>query len=67
VHNFAHVIHRDIKPDNLLIDTNDHLKIADFGVSQMFETSDKFNNSVGTRSFMAPESLSCFIMVVDYF
>lgn len=33
VHNFAHIIHRDIKPDNLLIDEFDNLKIADFGVA----------------------------------
>jgi serine/threonine protein kinase len=33
VHNFARIIHRDIKPDNLLIDEFDNLKIADFGVA----------------------------------
>jgi len=33
VHNFANVVHRDIKPDNLLIGDMDELKIGDFGVS----------------------------------
>ena len=37
VHNYVKVVHRDIKPDNLLIDENDNLKIADFGVSQILE------------------------------
>lgn len=37
LHNYADVIHRDIKPDNLLIDQDDNLKIADFGISKIVE------------------------------
>ena len=33
LHNYGRIIHRDIKPDNLLIDEDDNLKIADFGVA----------------------------------
>ena len=40
LHNFANVVHRDIKPDNLLIDGGDHLKIADFGVALIFDEED---------------------------
>jgi [calcium/calmodulin-dependent protein kinase] kinase len=34
------VVHRDIKPDNLLLTEDDVLKIVDFGVSEMFEKSE---------------------------
>lgn len=33
IHNTCNIIHRDIKPDNLLVDGHDKLKIGDFGVS----------------------------------
>ncbi|GJJ78366.1 hypothetical protein EMPS_10725 [Entomortierella parvispora] len=52
------IVHRDIKPGNLLISYDGKLKIADFGISQMFATSQTMtiNNAKGTPAFMAPES-----------
>ena len=51
------VVHRDIKPDNLLLTEDDVLKIVDFGVSEMFEkTSDmRTTKSAGSPAFMPPE------------
>jgi calcium/calmodulin-dependent protein kinase kinase 2 len=54
------VIHRDIKPDNLLLSEHDELKIVDFGVSEMFEKPKEDDDmmtakSAGSPAFLAPE------------
>ncbi|KAI6785762.1 Calcium/calmodulin-dependent protein kinase kinase-like protein [Emericellopsis cladophorae] len=51
------VIHRDIKPDNLLLSEDDVLKVVDFGVSQMFERSSEMRTakSAGSPAFLPPE------------
>ncbi len=40
MHNCIRIIHRDIKPDNILIDQHDNVKIGDFGVSSLIENND---------------------------
>ncbi|XP_073482684.1 calcium/calmodulin-dependent protein kinase kinase 2 isoform X6 [Aquarana catesbeiana] len=56
---YQRIIHRDVKPSNLLVGEDGHIKIADFGVSNQFEGTDAFlSNTVGTPAFMAPETLS---------
>ncbi|KAI9374520.1 kinase-like domain-containing protein [Aspergillus egyptiacus] len=51
------IVHRDIKPDNCLITSEDILKVVDFGVSEMFEKdSDMFTaKSAGSPAFLPPE------------
>ena len=51
------VVHRDIKPDNLLITKNDVLKVVDFGVSEMFERAGEMRTakSAGSPAFLPPE------------
>ena len=51
------VVHRDIKPDNLLLTDDDVLKISDFGVSEMFaKDSDLMTaKSAGSPAFLPPE------------
>lgn len=53
---YNNIIHRDIKPDNLLIDNNDNIKITDFGTANIFKSEYLINNNIqGTPAFMAPE------------
>ncbi|KAL3457996.1 kinase-like domain-containing protein [Aspergillus heterothallicus] len=51
------IVHRDIKPDNCLVTSEDVLKVVDFGVSEMFEKdSDMFTaKSAGSPAFLPPE------------
>lgn len=56
LHKVARVAHKDIKPDNLLIDSGDRLRIGDFGSSQnLVEGMMEVSGSVSTYAFMAPE------------
>lgn len=50
------IIHRDVKPSNILVNSQGEIKICDFGVSGQLIDS-MANSFVGTRSYMAPERL----------
>ena len=51
-----HVIHRDIKSDNILADAQGNVKLADFGYSAQLTTEREQRSSrVGTVCWMAPE------------
>lgn len=51
------VVHRDIKPDNLLLTEDDIMKVVDFGVSEMFEKTEEMRTakSAGSPAFLPPE------------
>ena len=55
LHRFQ-IIHRDIKPANVFIDSNDNIKLGDFGISKIMKTYMMFGQTrIGTPLYMSPE------------
>ncbi|KXN71419.1 Pkinase-domain-containing protein [Conidiobolus coronatus NRRL 28638] len=68
----ANVIHRDLKPGNLLVNSDCELKICDFGLARGFsmgpETGGVMTEYVATRWYRAPEimlSYQCYSQAID--
>lgn len=61
---YAHargIIHRDVKPDNIMVAGDDHVKMTDFGIARVMRPGSVLNTapgvSIGTPLYMAPEQI----------
>ncbi len=57
---YAHgerIVHRDVKPQNVMVDESGHVKVMDFGIARMIdaETLTDAGDVVGTLAYMSPE------------
>ncbi|MFQ5600732.1 MAG: protein kinase [Candidatus Krumholzibacteriia bacterium] len=53
----AGVLHRDLKPGNIMIDANGKVRLTDFGLAVLAEHADRGEGRAGTPAYMSPEQL----------
>lgn len=59
IHSVTHQIHLDIKPENILLNLNNDIKISDFGIARILDfTNANAQTFVGTMHYMSPERLA---------
>ena len=59
MHNKMHILHRDLKPQNIFLDAQDNVQIGDMGISKiMSNTQDLAKTTIGTPYYLSPEMVN---------
>lgn len=48
------IVYRDLKLENILISSDNHIVIADFGLARKLQDGDRLNDEAGTMAYFAP-------------